>query len=110
MVKFCDNKINVFKRFQSFDIISYVFRPSRKELKTFSCFDNFVESDKLGSPVYSPDHGAIPHLNLILRNLLDILNLEKSSLDKITVIGFSKVQKDYYIYFLQFSYFVYDIT
>ena len=42
------------------------------ELKTFSCYDNLVPCDTMGSPVQPADgsgsgvlHGAIPHLHLL---------------------------------------------
>ena len=43
-----------------------VVRPSRMERATFSCFDNFVPSNSVGSPEHSEDAGAIIHLQHLL--------------------------------------------
>ena len=84
--------------------INYVnhFRPAKKTLKTFSCFENFVEScDGIGSPKHSPDHKAIPHLLRLLQNTVQRLQaapenqaVDTDSVNKLTVIGFSKVFTD----------------
>ena len=48
----------------------FVFRPARMELKTFSCYDNFVECDRMGSPVQRDGavrQQAIGHLHHLLQ-------------------------------------------
>jgi len=60
-------------------------RPSRMEKGTFSCYDNFVRSNSVGSPEHSTDHGALIHLSQLLVNLG--LNPNTWSL---TLVGFSK--------------------
>ena len=71
---------------------SFYFRPARKSYQTFSCFENFVESDCIGSPTYSQDHGAIKHLALLLENALRAANHPQTTLGGgLFIVGFSKV-------------------
>ena len=70
---------------------SFYFRPARKSYQTFSCFENFVESDCIGSPTYSQDHGAIKHLALLLENALRAANHPQTTLGGLIIVGFSKV-------------------
>ncbi|XP_076054840.1 mitochondrial protein C2orf69 homolog isoform X2 [Oratosquilla oratoria] len=49
---------------------TFVVKPKRMALKTFSCYDNFVPSDKLGAPNHQPFHHAIKHLMAIIRGAL----------------------------------------
>jgi len=46
-----------------------VVRPSRMQMSTFSCFDNFVPGTNNGAPEHTPNHNALNHLELILKNL-----------------------------------------
>eukprot|EP00088_Acartia_fossae_P061850 TRINITY_DN7440_c0_g1_i2.p1 TRINITY_DN7440_c0_g1~~TRINITY_DN7440_c0_g1_i2.p1 ORF type:complete len:295 (-),score=33.18 TRINITY_DN7440_c0_g1_i2:97-951(-) len=69
----------------------FVIRPVRKELATFSCYDNFVTSDKIGNPTYSSDHGALEHLAGLLSNCCAQIELEpKEALRSLVIVGFSK--------------------
>ena len=56
------------------------------EKGTFSCFDNFVPTDSVGSPKHTDNHGAIDHLSALLKESLS----ENSLVKPLTVIGFSK--------------------
>jgi len=48
----------------------FTIRPSKKTLKTFSCFDNFVAScDGIGSPQHSSDHQGVVVLNQLVHEL-----------------------------------------
>ena len=51
-----------------------IVRPARMERATFSCYDNFVTSNSVGSPEHSDDAGAVPHLSLLLRGL-EVVNI-----------------------------------
>jgi len=62
-----------------------VVRPARRERATFSCYDNFVPTDSVGSPKHEPDCGAIAHLSALLEETLGD-NCERS----VSLIGFSK--------------------
>ena len=68
----------------SSDSLVAVVRPARMERGTFSCFDNFVPSNSVGSPTHCDDHGALQHLGLILQHLQSPLSAS------ICLIGFSK--------------------
>jgi len=69
----------------------FTVRPARKSYQTFSCFENFVESDCIGSPTYSQDHGAIKHLALLLENALQAANHPQTTLGGgLIIVGFSK--------------------
>ena len=46
-----------------------IVRPARMERSTFSCYDNFVTSNSVGSPEHSDNAGALAHLSLLLRGL-----------------------------------------
>jgi len=61
-----------------------VVRPARMERGSFSCYDNFVPSNSVGSPQYCDDHGALHHLSLLLQQLQSPLTAN------IVLIGFSK--------------------
>lgn len=39
------------------------------ELKTFSCFDNFVPSNNCGAPDHTPTHYALHHLERLLQGI-----------------------------------------
>ena len=66
------------------DSLVAVVRPARMERGTFSCFDNFVPSNSVGSPTHCDDHGALEQLSLILQHLQSPLSAS------ICLIGFSK--------------------
>jgi len=68
----------------------FTIRPSRKSYQTFSCYDNFVESDAVGCPTHSPDCGAVNHLTSLLQNSAHTLGIEGDVLSNVTLIGFSK--------------------
>ena len=61
-----------------------VVRPSRMERGTFSCFDNFVPTDSVGSPKHTENCGAVAHLAALLKEGLG------SSDRPVTLMGFSK--------------------
>jgi len=67
-----------------------VIRPKRMELKTFSCFDNFVKSDGVGSPDYNKDHGALQHLDKLMQNVAERVSVSSDQLAPVTLVGFSK--------------------
>jgi len=54
-----------------------VVRPSRMQLRTYSCFDNFLPSNHLGVPEHTPYHGALLHLKRLLRQLSHLIDEEK---------------------------------
>ncbi|KAF5282990.1 hypothetical protein FQA39_LY04861 [Lamprigera yunnana] len=70
-----------------------IIRPSKIELKTFSCYENFVPCGGAGIPEHTPTHYALQHLEKLLQatsekicseNYLDSLwntTVEKSSED-----------------------------
>ena len=61
-----------------------VVRPARIERGSFSCYDNFVPSNSVGSPSHCDDHGALEHLRLLLHHLQSPLS------SPLCLIGFSK--------------------
>ncbi|XP_076764223.1 mitochondrial protein C2orf69 homolog [Xylocopa sonorina] len=79
-----------------------VIRPSRMYVTKhamFSCFDNFVQSNEYGVPVFLPTHNALEHLQELVKSCLD--HIKTCSVDKdpicfsiekttLTLIGFSK--------------------
>ncbi|KAL1123219.1 hypothetical protein AAG570_002306, partial [Ranatra chinensis] len=74
-----------------------IIRPSRMEFRMFSCFDNFVPSDNMGSPEHTPNHNALNHLQSLLCTISNVLSdnvckRELLRLDRarIMVVGFSK--------------------
>jgi len=78
-----------------------VVKPSRMYLRTFSCYDNFVESNQTGVPLHTPNWGANKHLVELIRNANKLaIDGEKSSNDlpgdcnsdklPLVLIGFSK--------------------
>lgn len=46
-----------------------VVRPSRMCLQTFSCYDNFVESSRIGVPSHTANWNAFRHLSELVRNV-----------------------------------------
>ena len=80
-----------------------VIRPNRMERSTFSCYDNFVESNFCGAPTHltekvvkesnltSCGHALLQIKSLIYNVFRSNDNLEEGSIDlKLTLIGFSK--------------------
>ena len=59
-------------------------RPSRMERGTFSCFDNFVPTDSVGSPKHAENCGAVAHLAALLKEGLG------GSEKPVNIVGFSK--------------------
>lgn len=70
----------------------FTIRPSKKTLKTFSCFDNFVAScDGIGSPQHSSDHQALVHLAVLLNSCAQLLEKDENTfIGDLTLVGFSK--------------------
>ena len=48
-----------------------VIRPAKMELKTFSCFTNFVNCDNVGNPSHEPNCGALLHLATLLLSVAE---------------------------------------
>lgn len=46
-----------------------VIRPSRIQMLTFSCYDNFVHCNHTGAPEHVITHHSLHHLELLLQNL-----------------------------------------
>ena len=76
-----------------------VVRPSRFERATFSCFDNFVQSNWNGAPTHVKDPGhleSLAQLRGIISSCQDLLCLDGLSESgnlrdsRLTLIGFSK--------------------
>ena len=59
-------------------------RPSRMERGTFTCYDNFVPTDSVGSPKHDVNCGAVAHLAALLSAGLG------SNQRPVTLAGFSK--------------------
>lgn len=64
-----------------------IVRPSRIELQTFSCYSNFVDTDKLGNPSHKFGREALNHLNALMLSLSSEMNVE---LGEKILVGFSK--------------------
>ncbi|CAG0889482.1 unnamed protein product [Darwinula stevensoni] len=68
-----------------------VVKPARMELKTFSCYDNFVQFTAEITPQIGGNWNAVAHLQLLLVSAFSLLNppisMEKQELQ---LIGFSK--------------------
>jgi len=60
-------------------------RPSRMERGTFSCYDNFVPTDSVGSPKHAENCGAIAHLAALLKE-----SCPEGDFGPVTLVGFSK--------------------
>ncbi|XP_077979209.1 mitochondrial protein C2orf69 homolog [Glandiceps talaboti] len=54
----------------------WVIKSSRQHAGSFSCFDNFVHCDIIGTPTYSEGVEAITHLKKLLENAIDYVNTE----------------------------------
>jgi hypothetical protein len=69
-----------------------VVRPAKMELKTFSCFINFVNCDNVGNPDHQPNCGALLHLATLLMSAAEQTGCASISArdSKLTLIGFSK--------------------
>jgi hypothetical protein len=57
------------KQFPNHHVV--VVRPSRIQIMTFSCFDNFCNCNHTGVPDHVITHGSLHHLEAILKNLSD---------------------------------------
>ncbi|ESO84552.1 hypothetical protein LOTGIDRAFT_131973 [Lottia gigantea] len=64
-----------------------VIKPSKMHLKTFSVYNNFVESNDFGCPSHSTEYGAISNLSKLYQN---ILSLSDAGPHPLSLIGFSK--------------------
>ncbi|XP_064613889.1 mitochondrial protein C2orf69 homolog [Liolophura sinensis] len=58
----------------------WVVKPSAMYLKTLSVFCNFVETDGIGTPTFSENHGAMQHLIALLSNGMQLIK-KLSSVD-----------------------------
>ncbi|XP_063586570.1 mitochondrial protein C2orf69 homolog isoform X2 [Penaeus indicus] len=59
----------------------FIVKPSRMERKTFSCYDNFVESNSVGAPTHNPGVMAIKHLDgLITEGLKKVASIKAEKL------------------------------
>lgn len=58
-----------------------VIRPSRMQLRTYSCFDNFLPSNHLGIPEHTPYHGALLHLKRLLRELSHLVEEDRRAVE-----------------------------
>lgn len=52
-----------------------VVKPARMELKTFSCYDNFVPCSKCGAPNHVSYNYALLHLKNLLENVFNSLKI-----------------------------------
>lgn len=78
-----------------------IIRPNRLQYLTFSCYDNFVESNDMGAPTHEFSISALEHMHALLSTLSTRLN-DKTDKAKygpvattllehpVTLIGFSK--------------------
>ncbi|KAK8743809.1 hypothetical protein OTU49_001277 [Cherax quadricarinatus] len=55
----------------------FVVKPNRMERKTFSCFDNFVESNSVGAPTHQPGTAATTHLAFLISEGLKKVQFRK---------------------------------
>lgn len=68
-----------------------VIRPARIELKTFSCFSNFVICNHIGTPTHEPNHNALLHLTTLLLSVAEQTGCGEIRDDsELIIIGFSK--------------------
>lgn len=47
-----------------------VIKPKRMEIKTFSCYDNFVDSNNIGVPTHESWHNSLIHLKTLITEAL----------------------------------------
>lgn len=67
-----------------------VVRPAKMELKTFSCFSNFVPCNHIGSPTHETNFGSVSHLAALLRTVSERTGNGEVGTSALTLIGFSK--------------------
>lgn len=68
-----------------------VIRPAKVELKTFSCFSNFVTCNDIGSPTHLPNHNALLHLTTLLLSVAEQTGHSEVGCESpLTIMGFSK--------------------
>ncbi|CAL4079504.1 unnamed protein product, partial [Meganyctiphanes norvegica] len=48
-----------------------VIKPKRMEIKTFSCYDNFVQSNNIGAPTHEPWNNSLIHLRTLITEALN---------------------------------------
>ncbi|XP_050293057.1 mitochondrial protein C2orf69 isoform X2 [Anthonomus grandis grandis] len=82
-----DTALKLQKKFPDEHIL--VVKPARMDFKTFSCFQNFVNSSDMGVPSHCSDHNGLRHLSCLLESVSKVSKTNLSLLD-ITLIGFSK--------------------
>lgn len=73
----------------------FVIKPKRMQLKTFSCYDNFVVTNEIGAPTHVPNFHAFEHLKLLVSNATKHTTKEEQSTQNSSflphvLIGFSK--------------------
>lgn len=77
------------RKFENYDV--YCVRPVRMQLKTFSCFDNFVTGDDIGSPCYELSLDCLNHMKLFLENCQNVTRPNFDSTSQVIIfVGFSK--------------------
>lgn len=68
-----------------------VIRPAKIELKTFSCFSNFVFCNHIGSPTHLPNNNALLHLSTLLQSIAERTGFSEIGYESpLVIIGFSK--------------------
>ncbi|KAI9559581.1 hypothetical protein GHT06_013586 [Daphnia sinensis] len=68
-----------------------VIRPAKIELKTFSCFSNFVICNHIGSPTHLPNNNALLHLSTLLQSIAERTGFSEIGYGSpLVIIGFSK--------------------
>lgn len=68
-----------------------VIRPAKIELKTFSCFSNFVFCNHIGSPTHLPNNNALLHLSTLLQSIAERTGFSEIGCESpLVIIGFSK--------------------
>ena len=68
-----------------------VIRPAKFELKTFSCFSNFVTCNHIGTPTHEPNHDSLLHLTTLLQSVADQTgHTDIGRETPLFIIGFSK--------------------
>lgn len=68
-----------------------VIRPTKMELKTFSCYSNFVSCNHIGTPSHEANHNALAHLIALLKSVAKLTGYNEVAEDApLILIGFSK--------------------
>lgn len=68
-----------------------VIRPEKVELKTFSCFSNFVVCNRFGSPTHLPNNNSLLYLKTLLQSIAERTGFTEIGYESpLVIIGFSK--------------------